>query len=50
MDQAQLFRVTGTTEIIKIPIQHVDGQNVVYWESIEQVFPGVNCIKNGDVA
>ncbi|CAO3568635.1 unnamed protein product [Mortierella alpina] len=50
MDQSQSFRVIGTTQIVTIPVQHVGGQNVVYWESIEQVFPGVKCVKNGDVA
>ncbi|KFH69340.1 hypothetical protein MVEG_04154 [Podila verticillata NRRL 6337] len=50
MEETQSFRLNGTTEIVRIPIQHVDGQNVVYWESIEKVFPGVKCVKNGDVA
>ncbi|KAF9556315.1 hypothetical protein EC968_008315 [Mortierella alpina] len=50
MDQSQLFRVLGTTQIVKIPIQHVDGQNVIYWESIEQAFPGVRHVKHGEVA
>ncbi|KAG0361303.1 hypothetical protein BGX24_005366, partial [Mortierella sp. AD032] len=35
---------------MRIPIQNVDEQNIVYWESIEKVFPGVKCVKNGDVA
>ncbi|KAF9287718.1 hypothetical protein BGZ68_001387, partial [Mortierella alpina] len=50
MEETQAFRLTGTADIVKIPIQHVDGQNVVYWDSIEKVFPGVKCVKNGDVA
>ncbi|KAG0312635.1 hypothetical protein BGZ97_010995 [Linnemannia gamsii] len=50
MELTQSFRLTGTTEIVRIPIQHVDGQNVVYWESIEKFFPGVKFVKNGDVA
>jgi len=50
MEESQSFRLTGMTEIKKVPIHHVDGQNVIYWESIEQVFPGVKVIKNGDVA
>ncbi|CAO3568753.1 unnamed protein product [Mortierella alpina] len=49
-DQSQPFRVVGTTQVLKIPIQHIDGQKVVYWESIEQVFPGVKCVKKADVA
>ncbi|CAO3568757.1 unnamed protein product [Mortierella alpina] len=50
MDQSQSFRVIGTTQIVTIPVQHVGGQTVVSWESIEQVFPGVKCVKNADVA
>ncbi|KAG0283453.1 hypothetical protein BGZ96_012183, partial [Linnemannia gamsii] len=50
MKETQSFRLIGTTEVIKIPVQQVDGQNVVYWESIEQVFPGVKCVKNDNVA
>ncbi|KAF9272103.1 hypothetical protein BGZ68_002708, partial [Mortierella alpina] len=50
MEETQSFRLTGTKEIVKIPIRHVDGQPVIYWESIEQVFPGVKGVKNGDVA
>ncbi|KAF9944994.1 hypothetical protein BGZ72_001783, partial [Mortierella alpina] len=49
MDQTQSFRLIGTTQILRIPIQHIDGQNVVSWDSIEQVFPGVRSVKNGDV-
>ncbi|KAG0313590.1 hypothetical protein BGZ99_008727 [Dissophora globulifera] len=50
MKDAQSFRLAGTTQILKIPIQHVDGQSVVYWDRIEQAFPGVKQVKNGDVA
>ncbi|KAF9569199.1 hypothetical protein EC968_002670 [Mortierella alpina] len=50
MEETQSFRLPGTKEIVKIPIQHVDGQPVIYWQSIEQVFPGVKGVKNGDVA
>ncbi|KAF9287123.1 hypothetical protein BGZ68_002226 [Mortierella alpina] len=49
MEETQFFRLAGSTEIVKVPIQQENGQNVVYWESIEQVFPGVKCVKNGDV-
>ncbi|KAK3827008.1 MAG: hypothetical protein J3R72DRAFT_426292 [Linnemannia gamsii] len=34
---------------MKIPVSYVGGQNIVYWEDIEQVFLGVNHIQNGDV-
>ncbi|KAG0296443.1 hypothetical protein BGZ98_000967 [Dissophora globulifera] len=49
MEDTQSFRLAGTTEIQKIPIQHIDGQSVVYWESIEQAFPGAKQVKNGNV-
>ena len=49
MEEAQSFRWIGKTDIEKITLGHVDGQNVVYWEDIEQVFPGVRYIKNGEV-
>ncbi|KAG0344422.1 hypothetical protein BG004_004497 [Podila humilis] len=50
MGVTQSFRLAGTTEIMRIPIQHIDGQKVIDWKSIERVFPGVKCVKNGDVA
>ncbi|KAG0318728.1 hypothetical protein BGZ99_005483 [Dissophora globulifera] len=50
MEHTQSFRLIGTTQIENIPIQYVDGQSVVYWESIERAFPGVRQVKNGDVA
>ncbi|KAF9944207.1 hypothetical protein BGZ72_002660, partial [Mortierella alpina] len=49
MEETQSFRLIGTSEIEKIPIQHVDGQDFVYWEDIEQVFPAIKHVKNGDV-
>ncbi|KAF9559055.1 hypothetical protein EC968_006752 [Mortierella alpina] len=49
MSETQSFQLLGTTDIVEIPIQHMDDQNIVYWESIEQVFPGVKCVKNDDV-
>ncbi|KAF9559058.1 hypothetical protein EC968_006755 [Mortierella alpina] len=48
MSETQSFQLLGATEIVDIPIQHLDGQNVVYWESIEQVFPAVRCVMNDD--
>ncbi|OAQ22059.1 hypothetical protein K457DRAFT_131510 [Linnemannia elongata AG-77] len=50
MEETQSFCLNGMTKIEKIPIQHVDGQNVIHWKDIEQVFPGVKYVKNGDVA
>ncbi|KAF9347853.1 hypothetical protein BGX34_002844 [Mortierella sp. NVP85] len=49
MDETQLFRLTGTTVIEKIPYENIDGHNVIYWDDIEQVFPGVKHIKCKDV-
>ncbi|KAF9576916.1 hypothetical protein EC968_000041 [Mortierella alpina] len=49
MSKSQSFRLTGTTEIVTIPIQQANGQDLVCWDAIEQVFPGVNSVKNGDV-
>lgn len=48
MEETQSFRLAGTTEIMKIPIRQVDGQNIVCWESIKRAYPEVKCIKNGD--
>ena len=50
MEETQSFSLTGATKIEKIPIQHVDGQNVIHWGDIKQVFPGVTHVKNGEVA
>ena len=49
MEEAQSFRSIGTVEIEKIPIQHLDGQNIIYWEDIDQIFPGVKYIKNDGI-
>ncbi|KAG0295400.1 hypothetical protein BGZ98_001403 [Dissophora globulifera] len=48
MVDTQSFRLAGTTEIQKIPTHYVDGQSVVYWESIEHAFPGAKQVKNGN--
>ncbi|KAG0294314.1 hypothetical protein BGZ98_001813 [Dissophora globulifera] len=50
MEDTQWFRLTGTTEILKVLTHHVDGQSIVYWDSIEQAFPGARQVKNGNVA
>ncbi|KAF9344209.1 hypothetical protein BGX26_004649, partial [Mortierella sp. AD094] len=50
MEETQSFRLNGTTDTIEITIDHVGGQNIVYWEDIEQVFPGVKHVQNGKVA
>ncbi|KAF9430169.1 hypothetical protein BGZ94_008031 [Podila epigama] len=47
MADTQLFRLKGATEIMRIPTEQVDGQNLINWGSIEKVFPGVKRVKNG---
>jgi len=49
MDETQHFRLAGTTTVEKIDYDHVDGHNVIYWEDIELVFPGVKHVKCNDV-
>ena len=49
MARTQSFRLAGSTDIEDIPCNHVYGQNVVYWEDIEHVFPGIKHVKNGRV-
>ncbi|GJJ70243.1 hypothetical protein EMPS_02592 [Entomortierella parvispora] len=49
MKQTQAFRVAGTTSVENISIDSIHGQNVIFWENIEQVFPGVRVVKCGDV-
>lgn len=44
----QSFRVAGTiTDIENIGVDNINGRKVIYWEDIEQVFPGVQHIPNG---
>ncbi|KAF9560534.1 hypothetical protein EC968_006121 [Mortierella alpina] len=48
MCDTQSFRVAGTTTDIKIiDVDNVNGQNVIFWEDIEQVFPGVGHLCKG---
>ncbi|KAG0041945.1 hypothetical protein BGZ89_007147, partial [Linnemannia elongata] len=49
MEDTQSFRLIGNKDIEDIPCDHVAGQYIVYWEDIEQVFPGVKHVKNGKV-
>ncbi|KAG0354654.1 hypothetical protein BGZ54_001549 [Gamsiella multidivaricata] len=49
MEETQSLRLIGKIDIEEITFHHVDGQNIVYWEDIEQVFPGVKHLKNGNV-
>lgn len=45
----QEFRLNGKENTEEILCDFVDGQYVVYWEDIEQVFPEVKQVKNGKV-
>ncbi|KAF8933520.1 hypothetical protein BGZ47_010838 [Haplosporangium gracile] len=47
MDETQSFRLSGATDVKNIGVDIVNGQNVIYWEDIEQVFPRVGYICNG---
>ncbi|KAF9363731.1 hypothetical protein BGX34_003459 [Mortierella sp. NVP85] len=45
MDEAQHFRLAGTATVVEISCDHVDGQNVIFWEVIKKVFPGVEHVE-----
>ncbi|KAK3830103.1 MAG: hypothetical protein JOS17DRAFT_196462 [Linnemannia elongata] len=47
MEDTQSFRLIDPMDTMEITLNHVDGQNIVYWEDIEQAFPGVKRIRNG---
>ncbi|KAF9345116.1 hypothetical protein BGX34_005023 [Mortierella sp. NVP85] len=49
MDTTQQFRLQGEPSIEEITCDQFDGQNIVYWEDIEQVFPGVKHVKCGKI-
>ncbi|KAF9345416.1 hypothetical protein BGX34_004786 [Mortierella sp. NVP85] len=48
MVTTQSFRLLGKPDIKDIICGQVEGDNVIIWEDIEQVFPGVNYIVNGN--
>ncbi|KAG0212924.1 hypothetical protein BGX31_001373 [Mortierella sp. GBA43] len=48
MDAAQSLRLVGTTDILEISCDQDDGQNVIYWNDILDVFPGAQYVKNGN--
>ena len=50
MEETQSFRSSREMDIVEIPVSYVGGQNIVYWDDINQVFPGVQYVKNGRVA
>jgi hypothetical protein len=47
-EYTQIFRLAGATE--EISCDHINGQTIIYWEEIKQVFPGVKHVKNGNVS
>jgi hypothetical protein len=47
MENTQSFRLIDTMDTVEITLNHVDGQNIVYWEDLEQAFPGVKRVHNG---
>jgi hypothetical protein len=49
MEANQSFRLSGKTSIVEIPCDHVDGQHIIFWDDIEQAFPGVQVVKSGNV-
>jgi hypothetical protein len=49
MEETQSFRLIGTMDTEEITCYYVGERNIVYWEDIEQVFPSVKHIKNGNV-
>ena len=48
MRMTQSFRLDGESDI-EIRCSLVDGIDVIFWEDIEQVFPGAQYVKNGNV-
>jgi hypothetical protein len=48
MVTTQSFRLLGKSDLKDIICDQVDGENVVFWEDIEQVFPGVKYITNSN--
>ncbi|CAO3564071.1 unnamed protein product [Mortierella alpina] len=50
MSKTQSLRLVGSTEIVTVPVQNAEGQDLVCWETIEQAFRGVQCVQNDNVA
>lgn len=45
----QAFRLAGTTTVKYIVVDHVNGQDVIFWEDIQRVFPTANLVQHGSV-
>ncbi|KAG0237895.1 hypothetical protein B0O80DRAFT_519814 [Mortierella sp. GBAus27b] len=48
MEATQSFRLTGCTDILEIPCDQDDGQNVIFWDTILEAFPEALYVKNGN--
>ncbi|KAG0300365.1 hypothetical protein BGZ98_009243 [Dissophora globulifera] len=49
MQDTQSFRIASDMANIEtMNVDNVDGENIIYWEDIEQVFQGVQYIRSGD--
>ncbi|KAK3817454.1 MAG: hypothetical protein J3Q66DRAFT_440224 [Benniella sp.] len=48
MVTTQSFRLLGRPDTKDIACEQVDGENVVFWEDIQQVFPNVTYVANGN--
>ncbi|KAF9364113.1 hypothetical protein BGX34_002480 [Mortierella sp. NVP85] len=46
MEVIQYLRLSGTTNVEEIPCDQVDGENIIYWQDIKEVFPGVQFVKH----
>ncbi|KAG9327242.1 hypothetical protein KVV02_002695 [Mortierella alpina] len=51
-DDYQSFRTAPDGEITRIEVftDQENGLRVVFWEDIESQYPGIHCVKNGDIA
>jgi hypothetical protein len=48
MEPTQSFLLAGTTDILEIPCDQFDGQNVIFWDTILEAFPETLYVKNGN--
>ncbi|KAF9948927.1 hypothetical protein BGZ70_002007 [Mortierella alpina] len=51
-DDYQSFRIAPDGDITRIEVftDQDNGLRVVFWEDIESQYPGLHCVKNGDIA
>ncbi len=47
MEKPRPFRLNEVLATAQITLNHVEGQNIVSWDDIEEVFPGVERVRNG---